>query len=62
MVVDFKSSLDAAFSDDVELIIGELGNRFKGFSYVLSQTPLKRTCDNCLANPCLKQKKLIFTL
>jgi len=32
MVVAFRSVLDAAFSDEVELIMGELGSRFKGFS------------------------------
>ena len=32
MVVALGSILDAAFSDEVELIMGELGIRFKGFS------------------------------
>lgn len=30
--VAFKSILDPDFSDDVELISGELGSKFKGFS------------------------------
>ena len=32
LMVALRSVLDAPFSDEVELIIGELGRRFKGFS------------------------------
>lgn len=41
MVVDFKSILDAAFSDDVELIIGELGRGSKVSHKSSHKLPLK---------------------